>query len=57
MDSITTYVCRNSVGGTKYARVLVEINDAKGFKELVELQYRQKNQSVKVTKTVKVAYD
>ncbi|GKA55388.1 hypothetical protein Tco_0754337 [Tanacetum coccineum] len=38
----------NGVGRTEYARVLVEIEASKGFKELVELQYRDKNMNVKV---------
>ncbi|GKC07928.1 RNA-directed DNA polymerase, eukaryota, reverse transcriptase zinc-binding domain protein, partial [Tanacetum coccineum] len=37
--------------------VLVEINADKGFKEKVELQYRDKQDQVKRTKTVRVAYD
>ncbi|GKC55349.1 zinc knuckle CX2CX4HX4C containing protein, partial [Tanacetum coccineum] len=48
MDSMTAYVCKNGVGRTKYARVLVEIKAFKGFKELVELQYKDKNMNVKV---------
>nr|GEU99036.1 hypothetical protein [Tanacetum cinerariifolium] len=35
----------------------VEIDAGKGFKEVVKLQYRDKQNQVKRTKTVKVAYD
>ncbi|PWA99322.1 ATPase, F1/V1/A1 complex, alpha/beta subunit, Zinc knuckle CX2CX4HX4C [Artemisia annua] len=57
MDSMTAYVCKNGVGRTEYARILVEIDAIKGLKETVELQYRDMNKNVKGTKTVKVAYD
>ncbi|GKD90980.1 RNA-directed DNA polymerase, eukaryota, reverse transcriptase zinc-binding domain protein, partial [Tanacetum coccineum] len=57
MDSMTAYVCKNEVGRTEYARVLVEIEASKGFKETVELQYRDKNMNVRGSKTVKVNYD
>ncbi|GJW35946.1 retrovirus-related pol polyprotein from transposon TNT 1-94 [Tanacetum coccineum] len=48
MDSMTTYVCKNGVGRTELARVLVDIEASKGFKEEVVLQYRDKDQNVKV---------
>ncbi|GJU03987.1 RNA-directed DNA polymerase, eukaryota, reverse transcriptase zinc-binding domain protein [Tanacetum coccineum] len=57
MDSMTAYVCKNDDGITEYTRVLVEIEASKGFKEKIELQYRDKNMSVKGSKTVKVTYD
>ncbi|GJV34890.1 RNA-directed DNA polymerase, eukaryota, reverse transcriptase zinc-binding domain protein [Tanacetum coccineum] len=57
MDNMTAYVCKNRVGKTEFARVLVEINADKGFKEKVELQYKDKQNQVKGTKTVRVAYD
>ncbi|GJX30736.1 putative reverse transcriptase domain-containing protein [Tanacetum coccineum] len=56
MDNMIAYVCKNGVGRTEYARVLVEIDASKGLKELVELQYRDKNQNVKGTKNVKVVF-
>nr|GEU90296.1 hypothetical protein [Tanacetum cinerariifolium] len=42
---------------TEFARVLVEVDADKGFKETVELQYKDEHNQVKGTKTVKVAYD
>lgn len=57
MDSMTAYVCKNGVGRNEYARVLVEIDALKGFKETIELQYRDKDKNVKGTKTVKVTYE
>ncbi|GKA99701.1 retrovirus-related pol polyprotein from transposon TNT 1-94, partial [Tanacetum coccineum] len=37
MDSMTTYVCKNGVGRTELARVLVDIEASKGFKEEIEM--------------------
>ncbi|PWA98459.1 DnaJ domain-containing protein [Artemisia annua] len=42
---------------TEYARVLIEMDAKKEFKESVELQYRDRNQQVKGSKIVKVEYD
>ncbi|GJU73070.1 hypothetical protein Tco_1264475 [Tanacetum coccineum] len=44
-------------GRTKFARVLVEVDVDKGFKETIELQYRDKQHKVEGTKTVNVVYD
>ncbi|GKB19604.1 RNA-directed DNA polymerase, eukaryota, reverse transcriptase zinc-binding domain protein, partial [Tanacetum coccineum] len=57
MDSMTSYVCKNRLGRTEFARVLVEIEAIKGFKNEVEIQYRDKDQGIKGTKKVKVEYD
>ncbi|GJX72614.1 RNA-directed DNA polymerase, eukaryota, reverse transcriptase zinc-binding domain protein [Tanacetum coccineum] len=57
MDSMTSYVCKNGLGRTEFARVLVEIEAIKGFKNEVEIQYRDKDQGIKGTKKVKVEYD
>ncbi|GJU84121.1 RNA-directed DNA polymerase, eukaryota, reverse transcriptase zinc-binding domain protein [Tanacetum coccineum] len=57
MDSMEAYVCKNGVGRTEFARVLVEVDADKGFKEAIELQYGDKQHKVKGTKTVKVVYD
>nr|GEY59479.1 hypothetical protein [Tanacetum cinerariifolium] len=43
MDSMIAYVCKNGVGRTEYARVLLEIQASKGLKEIIELQYKDKN--------------
>ncbi|GKE67060.1 hypothetical protein Tco_1521221, partial [Tanacetum coccineum] len=42
---------------TEFARVLVEVDADKGFKEAIELQYGDKQHKVNGTKTVKVVYD
>nr|GEU85081.1 hypothetical protein [Tanacetum cinerariifolium] len=55
MDNMTTYVCKNGVGRTEYARVLVETDASKGLKELVKLQYRDKNQNKRVRTEEKLA--
>ncbi|GJZ69312.1 RNA-directed DNA polymerase, eukaryota, reverse transcriptase zinc-binding domain protein [Tanacetum coccineum] len=57
MDSMTSYVCKNGLGRTEFARVFVEIEAVKGFKNEVEIQYRDKDQGIKGTKKVKVEYD
>ncbi|GKB10355.1 RNA-directed DNA polymerase, eukaryota, reverse transcriptase zinc-binding domain protein [Tanacetum coccineum] len=57
MDSMTSYVCKNRLGRTEFVRVLVEIEAVKGFKNEVEIQYRDKDQGIKGTKKVKVEYD
>ncbi|GKD12437.1 RNA-directed DNA polymerase, eukaryota, reverse transcriptase zinc-binding domain protein [Tanacetum coccineum] len=57
MDSMIAYVCKNGVGRTEFVRVLVEVDADKGFKEAIELQYRDKQHKVKGTKTVRVVYD
>ncbi|GJW79484.1 RNA-directed DNA polymerase, eukaryota, reverse transcriptase zinc-binding domain protein [Tanacetum coccineum] len=57
IDNMTTYVCKNGVGRTEFVRVLVEVDADKGFKEAIELQYRDKQHKVKGTKTVKVVCD
>ncbi|GJY89292.1 RNA-directed DNA polymerase, eukaryota, reverse transcriptase zinc-binding domain protein [Tanacetum coccineum] len=51
------YHLRRMWSRTEYARVLLEIEASKGFKEEVELQYKDTNQNIKGTKVVKVAYD
>ncbi|GKC27774.1 RNA-directed DNA polymerase, eukaryota, reverse transcriptase zinc-binding domain protein [Tanacetum coccineum] len=47
MDSMTTIMCSNGMGRFEYARVLVEIDDKKEFKEEIELQYRGKDGSIR----------
>ncbi|GJV25886.1 RNA-directed DNA polymerase, eukaryota, reverse transcriptase zinc-binding domain protein [Tanacetum coccineum] len=47
MDSMTAIMCSNGMGRFEYARVLVEIDDKKEFKEEIELQYRGKDGSVR----------
>ncbi|GJU59397.1 RNA-directed DNA polymerase, eukaryota, reverse transcriptase zinc-binding domain protein [Tanacetum coccineum] len=53
MDNMSANVCKYGVGRIEYARILVEMDAKKEFKENVELQYRDKNQNVKGTKVVK----
>ncbi|GJX36852.1 RNA-directed DNA polymerase, eukaryota, reverse transcriptase zinc-binding domain protein [Tanacetum coccineum] len=57
MDYMTAKVCKTRTGRTEYARILIEISVEKGFKENVELQYRDKHNNVKGTKMVKVEYN
>ncbi|GKD75759.1 RNA-directed DNA polymerase, eukaryota, reverse transcriptase zinc-binding domain protein [Tanacetum coccineum] len=43
MDSMTAYVCKNGLGTTEYARVLVEIQAVKGLKENAEAEKRKED--------------
>nr|GEV82723.1 reverse transcriptase domain-containing protein [Tanacetum cinerariifolium] len=43
MDSMTAYVCKNGLGTTEYARVLVEIEAVKGLKENAEAEKRKED--------------
>nr|GEZ94761.1 hypothetical protein [Tanacetum cinerariifolium] len=56
MDSKTASMCSNGMGRFEYARVLVEIDAKKEFKEEIELQYRGKDGSVRGYKKVQVEY-
>ncbi|GJR71586.1 RNA-directed DNA polymerase, eukaryota, reverse transcriptase zinc-binding domain protein [Tanacetum coccineum] len=53
MDTMTTQMCKYGFGRLEYARVLVEFDVKKGFKEKIEVQYRNKENEVKGSKTVK----
>ncbi|PWA91582.1 hypothetical protein CTI12_AA007890 [Artemisia annua] len=57
MDTVTAAMCHKGMGNLGYARVLVEIPAEKGLKKSIEIQYRDKNQCVKGTKSVQVVYD
>ena len=57
MDAMAAMICHNVVGRTEYSRILVEVDAKKEFKNQIELQYRDKNQTVKGTKIVMVEYD
>ncbi|PWA54043.1 hypothetical protein CTI12_AA439110 [Artemisia annua] len=46
----------NRVGKADYARVLVEFDVKKGFKEKIVIQYRNKENEVKGSKTVNIEY-
>nr|GEV42450.1 hypothetical protein [Tanacetum cinerariifolium] len=53
MDDMTANMCHNGKGRSAYARVLVEIEATKGFKDIVEIQYRDKNDCLIRTKCLK----
>lgn len=57
MDSMTATICHKGMGNLGYARVLVEVSAEKCLKESIEIQYRDKDNNVKGTKSVKVVYD
>ncbi|GKF77192.1 hypothetical protein Tco_0229662, partial [Tanacetum coccineum] len=56
MDDMTASVCHNGTGRSTFARVLVEIDAANGFKDTNEIQYKDKNNNVIRTKFVKVKF-
>ncbi|PWA55456.1 hypothetical protein CTI12_AA427190 [Artemisia annua] len=57
MDEITARMCQFGVGKTDYARVLVELDATKKIKDSIKIEYADKNETIKGTKDVKVAYD
>ncbi|GJV58011.1 RNA-directed DNA polymerase, eukaryota, reverse transcriptase zinc-binding domain protein [Tanacetum coccineum] len=56
MDNMTSQICRTGMGKVDYARVLVEFDVKKGFKDKIVMQYRSKDNEVKGSKTVNVEY-
>ncbi|GJS27386.1 RNA-directed DNA polymerase, eukaryota, reverse transcriptase zinc-binding domain protein [Tanacetum coccineum] len=56
MDEVTANMRHNGTRRSAYARVLVEIEASKGFKDIIEIQYKDKNNSMIKTKFVKVEY-
>ncbi|GKD93171.1 hypothetical protein Tco_1373008, partial [Tanacetum coccineum] len=43
MDSMIASMCHKGTGRVAYARVMVEIDAKKGFKDSIEIQYNDKN--------------
>ncbi|GKB71203.1 RNA-directed DNA polymerase, eukaryota, reverse transcriptase zinc-binding domain protein [Tanacetum coccineum] len=56
MDNITAQNCKDGKGGAEYARVLVEFDVDKGFKEEICIQYRSKDNVIRGAKKVQVEY-
>ncbi|GJX34585.1 RNA-directed DNA polymerase, eukaryota, reverse transcriptase zinc-binding domain protein [Tanacetum coccineum] len=56
MDNMTAKRCQYGEGRLDFARVLVEFDVAKGCKDKIEIQYRDKDNKVKGSKQVKVEY-
>ncbi|GJX69407.1 RNA-directed DNA polymerase, eukaryota, reverse transcriptase zinc-binding domain protein [Tanacetum coccineum] len=56
MDKTTTKMCRGGIGNFRYARVLVEIQADKEFKDKIKICYRNKTQRTKCSEFVKVEY-
>ncbi|GKA26637.1 RNA-directed DNA polymerase, eukaryota, reverse transcriptase zinc-binding domain protein [Tanacetum coccineum] len=54
MDSMTANMCHKGTGKAAYARVMVEVDAQKGFKDSIEIQYKDKINCVIRTKFVKV---
>ncbi|GJT19199.1 RNA-directed DNA polymerase, eukaryota, reverse transcriptase zinc-binding domain protein [Tanacetum coccineum] len=53
MDNITAQVCNDGRGRAEYARVLVEFDATKGFKDEICVQYRSKDNVIKDEKCIK----
>ncbi|GJR16523.1 hypothetical protein Tco_0799175 [Tanacetum coccineum] len=47
MDTMTDNMCHNGIGRLDFARVLVEMDADKEFKQTIEVQYRDKNNKEK----------
>ncbi|GJS48187.1 RNA-directed DNA polymerase, eukaryota, reverse transcriptase zinc-binding domain protein [Tanacetum coccineum] len=56
MDDITASMCHNGTGRSAFARILVEMDASKGFKDTIEIQYKDKSNTVIRTKFVKVEF-
>ncbi|GKC02252.1 RNA-directed DNA polymerase, eukaryota, reverse transcriptase zinc-binding domain protein, partial [Tanacetum coccineum] len=56
MDKTTTMICKGRHGNYGYARVLVEIQVDKEFKDVVEICYKSNHQRTKCSKFVNVEY-
>ncbi|GKD22043.1 RNA-directed DNA polymerase, eukaryota, reverse transcriptase zinc-binding domain protein [Tanacetum coccineum] len=56
MDNMTTSMCHNGTGRAAYDRVMIEIDAKKGYKESIEIQYKEKHDCLIRTKFVKVEY-
>ncbi|PWA85970.1 ATPase, F1/V1/A1 complex, alpha/beta subunit, Zinc knuckle CX2CX4HX4C [Artemisia annua] len=56
MDEVTTKMCMTGVDRMGFARILVEHNAEKQFKDVIEVAYRKKDASISMTKYVQVEY-
>ncbi|GJY40805.1 RNA-directed DNA polymerase, eukaryota, reverse transcriptase zinc-binding domain protein [Tanacetum coccineum] len=54
MDANTAAMCHKGIGNFDFAKVLVEIDARKELKKEIVIQYRDKNNNVKGSKTIKV---
>ncbi|PWA44249.1 hypothetical protein CTI12_AA527870 [Artemisia annua] len=53
---MTTQICKTGVGKVDYARVLVEFEVAKGFKDKITIKYKNRENEIKGSKVVNVEY-
>ncbi|GKB85818.1 RNA-directed DNA polymerase, eukaryota, reverse transcriptase zinc-binding domain protein [Tanacetum coccineum] len=56
MDNMTASMCHNGTGRAAYARVMIEIDAKKGYKDSIEIHYKDKHDCLIRTKFVKVEY-
>ncbi|XP_071739330.1 uncharacterized protein [Rutidosis leptorrhynchoides] len=57
MDSMTASMCHNGVGRVSYARVMIEVEAAKGYPDHIDIRYKDSMNLTKGIKKVKVEYD
>ena len=57
VDPRTAAMRHSGIGSLDFARVLIEMNAEKEFKYEIEIQYMDKENKVKGTKKIQVAYD
>ena len=57
MNSMTTAMCHSGIGSLDFDRVLIEMDVEKEFKYEIQIQYKDKENKVKGTKKIQVAYD
>nr|GEX63206.1 ATPase, F1/V1/A1 complex, alpha/beta subunit, zinc knuckle CX2CX4HX4C [Tanacetum cinerariifolium] len=50
MDNVTAQICKDGKGRTDFARVLVEFHASKGFKDVICVQYKSKDNMIKGVK-------
>ncbi|XP_071741283.1 uncharacterized protein [Rutidosis leptorrhynchoides] len=57
MDQMTTTMCSKGAGRATFARVMVEIDASKGYRDHVDIHHKDKHMVTKGIKKVNVAYD
>ncbi|GJX81716.1 RNA-directed DNA polymerase, eukaryota, reverse transcriptase zinc-binding domain protein [Tanacetum coccineum] len=57
MDNTTAHMCQYGSRRSDFARVLIEIDAKKEMKDVIKIQYTDKERKVRGTKEVKIGYD
>nr|GEW11949.1 hypothetical protein [Tanacetum cinerariifolium] len=56
MDEMTANMCQFGRGRISFARVLIEVDAKKPFKDRIDVQYRDKNRNIIRTKHIRIEY-